>query len=50
MGTFFIGLAAGIYIAGVLIVGFMNGMGGVDNAPSALLWPIRFVRSFWRKS
>ena len=49
MGTFFIGLAAGIYVAGVLIMAFMKGMGGDNRAPSALLWPLTFIMSFWGK-
>jgi len=49
MTTFLIGIAVGIYIMGVLIVAFMKGMGGDDRAPSAFLWPLTYVMSFWRR-
>jgi len=47
---FFIGFAVGIYVIGVLITAFIKGMGGDDRAPSALLWPITFIMSYWKKS
>ncbi len=46
---FFIGFAIGIYISGALIVAFMKGMGGEGRGPSALLWPITFIMSFWKR-
>ena len=49
MTTFFIGVAVGIYILGVLIAAFMKGMGGEGRGPSSLLWPLTFIISFWRK-
>jgi len=49
MTTFLIGIAVGIYIAGVLITAFMKGMGGEGRGPSSLLWPITFIMSFWKK-
>jgi len=49
MTSFFIGLAVGVYIMGVLIMAFMKGMGGDGRGPSAFLWPITFIMSFWRK-
>lgn len=48
MTEFFIGFAIGLYIMGVLIVGFMKGMGGDSKSPSAFLWPITYIISIWR--
>jgi len=49
MMDFFIGLAIGVYIMGVLIVAFMKGMGGDGSGPSSFRWPITFIMSFWKK-
>lgn len=49
MIEFFIGIAVGIYIVGVLIMAFMKGMGGDDRGPSSFLWPLTFILSFWKK-
>ncbi len=49
MTSFFIGLAVGVYIMGVLIMAFMKGMGGEGRGPSSFLWPLTFIMSFWRK-
>lgn len=49
MIEFFIGIAVGIYIVGVLIALAMRVMGSERSVLSSFRWPITFIMSGWKK-
>ncbi len=49
MTIFFIGLAVGIYIMGVVIALAMRVLGSERSVWSSFIWPITFIVSGWKK-
>jgi len=49
MESFFIGLAVGIYIMGVLIALGFRVMGSERSVLSSFIWPLTFIMSGWEK-